>query len=184
LQTDVAPRIETARLVLRTSTPDDLDAHAAMLGDPRVMHHLTGAGIPREEAWRRLLQGPGLWAMLGYGYWSVERRSDRRYIGQIGFADFKREMEPSLEGLPEMGWLFAAEAHGQGFAIEGVTAALRWAEQALKTPEIVAVITPENAASIRLAERTGFARAEETTYKDAAMLVFRRRPSAETLETR
>jgi len=171
---DVAPRIETARLVLRTSTPDDLPAHASMLGDPEVMRHLTGAGLPREEAWRRLLQGPGLWAMLGYGYWSVERRSDGRYIGHLGFADFKRDMAPSLEGLPEMGWLFAAEAHGQGLAREGVDAALGWADAALKAPEIVAVIAPANTPSIRLAERTGFVRTDETTYKGAPMLVFRR----------
>jgi RimJ/RimL family protein N-acetyltransferase len=188
LRTDVAPRIETARLVLRTSTLEDLDAHAAMLGDPEVMHHLTGAGIAREDAWRRLLQGPGLWAMLGYGYWSIERRSDGRYIGQLGFADFKRAMEPSLEGLPEMGWLLTADAQGQGFALEGVTAALRWADQALQPPEIVAIIAPDNAPSIRLAERAGFLRSEETSYKDEPTLVFRRRAArgaaAETLETR
>ena len=181
---DVAPRIETARLVLRTSIPEDLDAHAAMLGDGAVMHHLTGAGLPREDAWRRLLQGPGLWAMLGYGYWSVERRSDGRYIGHLGFADFKRDMVPSLEGLPEMGWLLAAEAQGQGFALEGVAAALAWADEALKPAEIAAIISPDNARSIRLAERTGFVRAEETTYKGEPTLVFRRRRAAETLETR
>ena len=183
MRTDVAPRIETARLVLRTSTLDDLGAHAAMLGDPRVMHHLTGAGIAREDAWRRLIQGPGLWAMLGYGYWAVERRSDGRYIGQLGFADFKREMVPSIEGLPEMGWLFAAEAHGQGYASEGVEAALRWADEALKASEIVAIISPQNAPSIRLAGRAGFVRGEETTYKDGPTIVFRRPRPAETLET-
>lgn len=171
---DAAPRIETARLVLRPSISADLDAHAAMLGDEEVVRHLTGAPIPREDAWRRLLQGPGLWAMLGYGYWSVERRSDGRYIGQLGFADFKREMAPSLDGLPEMGWLFAREAQGQGLALEGVTAALAWADGALGAAEIAAIIAPGNAPSIRLAERVGFVRAEETHYKGEATLIFRR----------
>jgi RimJ/RimL family protein N-acetyltransferase len=172
---DVAPRIETARLVLRTSIPADLDAHAAMLGDGDVVRHLTGAPIPREDAWRRLLQGPGLWAMLGYGYWSVERRSDGGYIGQLGFADFKREMAPSLDGIPEMGWLFARESQGQGFALEGVTAALAWADEAFGAAEIAAIISPGNAPSIRLAERVGFVRAEETLYKGEPTLIFRRR---------
>ena len=172
---DVAPRIETARLVLRTSRKEDLAAHAAMLGDGAVMRHLTGMPLQREDAWRRLLQGPGLWAMLGYGYWSVERRSDGGYIGHIGFADFKREMLPSLEGLPEMGWLLAREAQGQGLAFEGVTAALAWADETLRAPEIAAIISPDNAPSIRLAERAGFVRAEETVYKNDAILVFRRR---------
>jgi RimJ/RimL family protein N-acetyltransferase len=172
---EAAPRIETARLILRPSVKEDLAAHAAMLGDPRVMRHLTGAGVAREDAWRRLLQAPGLWAMLGYGYWSVERRDDGRYVGQLGFADFKREIEPSIEGVPEMGWLLAAEAQGQGFAREGVTAALTWADEALRAPEIVAIIAPDNDRSIRLAQRTGFVRAEETLYKDEPTLIFRRR---------
>jgi len=172
---DVAPRIETARLVLRTPEEQDLAAHAAMLGDVEVMRHLTGAPVAREDAWRRLLQGPGLWAMLGYGYWSVERRIDRKYIGYVGFADFKREMDPSLEGLPEMGWLFAREAQGRGFALEAVTAGLEWADRALRAPEIVAIIAQENERSIRLAERAGFVGAEQTSYMGDPIVVFRRK---------
>lgn len=146
-----------------------------MLADPAVMRHLTGAPLPREDAWRRLLQGPGLWAMLGFGYWTVERREDGAYLGQLGFADFKRDLEPSLVGLPEMGWLFVSAAHGRGYAMEGVTAALAWADEALHAPEIAAIIAPANAPSIRLAERAGFVRAEETLYNGEPTLVFRRR---------
>jgi RimJ/RimL family protein N-acetyltransferase len=168
-----APRIETARLILRQAEAQDLGPHAAMLADPAVMRHL-GAPAAREDAWRRLLQGPGLWAMLGYGYWSVERSGDGAYLGQLGFADFKRDIEPSLEGLPEMGWLFASHAQGQGYALEGVTAALAWADEALRAPEIAAIIAPANAPSIRLAERVGFARGEETLYKGDPTIIFRR----------
>jgi RimJ/RimL family protein N-acetyltransferase len=172
-----APRIETARLILRQAEARDLDPHAAMLRDPAVMRHL-GAPIAREDAWRRMLQGPGLWAMLGYGYWSVERREDGAYIGNLGFADFKRELEPSLEGLPEMGWLFAASVHGRGYASEGVAAALAWADETLRASRIVAIIAPNNAPSIRLAERAGFSRAEETIYKGDPTLIFRREAGA------
>jgi RimJ/RimL family protein N-acetyltransferase len=146
-----------------------------MLADPAVMLHLAGSGLPREDAWRRLLQGPGLWSMLGFGYWSVERRDDGAYIGQIGFADFKREIVPSIEGMPEMGWLFASEVHGRGYAFEGVMAALAWADETLRAPEILAIISPGNAPSIRLAERAGFERGEETVYKGGPTLIFRRR---------
>ena len=169
-----APRIETARLILRQFEARDIDPHAAMLADSAVMRHL-GTPAPREEAWRRLLQAPGLWALIGYGYWAIERREDGAFIGQLGFADFKRALEPSLEGIPEMGWLFAAEAHGRGFAIEGVLAALAWADETLRAPEIVAIVAPENAPSIRLAERAGFERAEDTVYKGDPTVIFRRR---------
>ena len=146
-----------------------------MLADPAVMRHLTGAPTPREDAWRRLLQAPGLWALLGYGYWAVERREDGAFLGQLGFADFRREIEPSLEGLPEMGWLFASAAQGRGYALEGVLAALTWADETLRAPDIPAIIAPGNAPSIRLAERSGFERSEETLYRGEPTLVFRRR---------
>jgi RimJ/RimL family protein N-acetyltransferase len=174
---DAAPRIETERLVLRASEARDLDGHAAMLGDAQTMRYIAGP-LPREDAWRRLLQGRGLWAMLGYGYWTVARREDDLYIGQIGFADFKRDLLPSIVGLPEMGWLMVSAAHGQGLAAEAVRAALGWAETELKAPEVVAIIAPENAPSVRLAERTGFVRADETLYRDEPTLIFRRRSPA------
>jgi RimJ/RimL family protein N-acetyltransferase len=116
--------------------------------------------------------------MLGYGYWAVEAREGGPMIGHAGFADFKRAMDPSIEGQPEMGWVFARDAQGQGFAAEAVAAGLAWADEALKGREIAAIIDPGNAASIRLAEKAGFEQQLETTYKDAPILLFRRLPPA------
>ena len=69
----VVPTIETARLRLRTFEPRDLDAQAAAMSDPEVVRHLGGRPFSREETWRKILASPGLWAMLGYGYWVAER---------------------------------------------------------------------------------------------------------------
>ena len=171
----MVPILETARVRLRGFRETDLDAQAAALSDPGVMRHLGGRGLDREDTWRRMLAAPGLWAMLGYGYWLVEARDDGRYLGQVGFADFKRAIEPSLEGLPEMGWIFAPQGQGKGYCSEAVAAALAWADETLKAPEIVAIIAPENAPSIRVAEKAGFKRAEETLYRGEPTLVFRRR---------
>jgi RimJ/RimL family protein N-acetyltransferase len=172
----VVPTIETPRLRLRAVAAGDLDAHAAMLGDPEFVRFLGGHAHSREEAWRRMLAGPGLWALLGYGYWSIERRADRAYLGTIGFADFKRDMAPSIEGFPEMGWLLAPASQGQGLATEAVLAALGWADEALAGEEIVAIIDHGNAASIRVAEKSGFSVREEARYRNAPILLFRRPP--------
>jgi len=166
--------LETARLTLRAHRAEDFDAVLAMASDPAVMRHITGAQ-PREEAWRRMVCGPGLWLLLGYGYWLAERRVDGAVIGQIGLADFKRDMEPSIEGLPELGYIFAAHAHGQGYASEAAAAVLAWADQQLAPDQIVAIIDHHNAPSIRLAERHGFTEREEATYKGEPLLLFRRR---------
>jgi RimJ/RimL family protein N-acetyltransferase len=170
-----APVLETARLTLRPFRESDLEAHAAALGDPTVVRYLGGKPLPREEAWRRLLCAPALWALLGYGYWAVERRADGAWLGQIGFADFKRDMTPSIEGLAEMGWIFAAHGQRQGYAGEAALAALEWADRALDQPEIVAIIDPENSASIRVAERSGFGERQPAVYHGETVLLFRRR---------
>ncbi|HEX8443638.1 MAG TPA: GNAT family N-acetyltransferase [Allosphingosinicella sp.] len=170
----MVPQIETARLRLRAIRTDDLDRWAAVCADPEVVRHLGGTPFSREDTWRRLLATAGSWAMLGYGYWCVERKAGGGMIGHAGFADFKREMSPSIEGVPEMGWVFAREAQGQGYAGEAVAAGLAWADEALKGCEIAAIIGHENAASIRVAEKAGFSTREEALYKGEPILIFRR----------
>ena len=144
------------------------------MGDALVMHHLGGQALSREEAWRKLLGGHAFWSLLGYGYWAVARRSDGAMIGQIGFADFKRDIFPRIENIPEMGWLFAADAAGQGYATEGGLAALAWVDAAHDKPEVVAIIDTDNARSIRVAEKLGFNERGPATYRDEPILLFRR----------
>ena len=170
-----APVLETARLILRPFQPEDLDAQARTMGDPEVVRHLGGTPFSREDTWRRMLCAPGLWTLLGFGYWAIVRRADNAYVGQLGFADFKREMEPSIEGLHEIGWILAPDMHGQGYATEAAEAALAWAEAVLKAPQYVAIIDAANAASIRVAEKCGFNENEPATYRGEPILLFRRR---------
>ena len=105
--------------------------------------------------------------------------SDGAVIGQLGFADFKRAMEPNIEGLPELGYIFAAHAHGQGYASEAIAAALQWADSTLPHDQIVAIIDAANAPSIRVIEKAGFAIREPALYKDEPILLFRRTRAAD-----
>ncbi len=125
-----------------------------------------------------MLAAAACWTMFGYGYWAVERKEDGLYLGLIGFADFKRDLMPSIEGFPEMGWILGAHAHGQGYASEAVAAALHWADETLGAREIVAIIDHANAGSIRVAEKAGFAVREEAHYRAEPILLFRRIRSA------
>ncbi|HET9429376.1 MAG TPA: GNAT family N-acetyltransferase [Allosphingosinicella sp.] len=172
------PVLETARLRLRPYRAGDLEAQAAILADPQVTRYLGGTPLSREDAWRRLLCGPSLWTLLGYGYWAVERLEGGSMIGFMGFADFKRDMAPSIDGLPEMGWIFAPEAQGQGYCTEAVRAGLAWADETLKGEKIVAIINPDNLPSIRVAERCGFSGRQEATYRGEPILLFTRPPNS------
>ena len=169
-----APVLDTPRLRLRGFRASDLEPQAEAMRDPEMVRHLGGQPFSREDTWRKILASPGLWAMLGYGYWVVERRDDGAYLGQVGFADFKRDMTPNIEGLPEMGWIMGRAAQGQGLATEAVRAALAWADETLGRREIVAIVGHENSASIRVAQKAGFGVREEAIYKGEPILLFRR----------
>jgi RimJ/RimL family protein N-acetyltransferase len=169
-----APRIETGRLVLRPFAAEDLDALAAIWADEDVVRYIGGQKLSREDTWRRSLAACGQWPYVGFGYWIVQSKADGSVAGQLGFADFKREMEPTLEGEPELGYVFAPRVHGQGIAREACEAALSWADANLNAASYPAIIAPENEASIRLAERLGFRRECDATYRGDSIALFRR----------
>jgi RimJ/RimL family protein N-acetyltransferase len=169
-----APRIETERLILREFRAGDLDAHAATLGDEEVMRHIGGKPFNREDSWRRLLSGGGMWSLIGMGPWAVEQKGDGQMIGHCGFFQFERTMTPSILGEPEMGWIFDRSVHGQGIAFEACSAALEWADGAIEAQSYPAIIDLDNVPSIKLAERLGFVRLGDATYRDAPIAFFRR----------
>jgi len=167
-------RIETERLVLDAHTRDDFESMLAMRSDAEVIRYVGGVPATAEACWMRLLRYRGLWPLLGYGYWAVREKGSGRYAGEIGFADFHRPVEPSIVGVPEAGWVLASWAHGQGFASEGLAAALAWLDGATEHRRSVCLIDPANAASIRVAEKAGFGRAQTVRFRDSDTLLLER----------
>ncbi|MDR3516707.1 MAG: GNAT family N-acetyltransferase [Azospirillaceae bacterium] len=168
------PIVSEGQLTLRGYRPDDLDASFAMWGDAAVTRFIGGAPLTREQTWARLLRHIGHWAVLGFGYWVVEHRDSGRFVGEVGFAHFKREMEPRLDDIPEIGWVLAPWAQGRGWATEAVRAALSWGDQQLASQSSICIITPENAASIRVAEKCGYMAAGSVSYGNRLKLLFAR----------
>jgi RimJ/RimL family protein N-acetyltransferase len=169
-----APLIETERLRLRPFESSDLEPLAAMWADDSVVRYIGGQKLGREDTWRRSLAACGQWPYVGFGYWIAELKPTAKVIGQLGFADFKREMQPSIEGEPELGYVFEPSVHGQGIAGEACAAVLTWADANLAAPSYPAIISPGNQASIRLAERLGFRRGPDATYRGETIALFRR----------
>jgi RimJ/RimL family protein N-acetyltransferase len=172
---DAAPTLETTRLRLRPYRREHFPALVATWGDPLVMRHVLGRASTEEETWARLLRYAGLWPLLGYGYWAVEERSTGRFVGDVGFADFRREMPPSFGDAPEAGWVLAAWAHGKGFATEAVRAAHVWSDAHLgRAGHTVCMIAPENTASIAVATKCGYMEDGRGTYRGTEAVLFRR----------
>jgi RimJ/RimL family protein N-acetyltransferase len=175
-----APVLTTARLTLRGHTLDDFDDCATMWADPLVTKHIGGKPFTREDVWARVLRYIGHWNALGYGYWCIRETATGRFLGEGGFADFHRDIEPSFGHTPESGWALAAFAHGQGYASEFLAAITEWSDAHFADRRTVCMISPENAASIRVAQKCGYRQFASTDYKNLPSLLFERLASGAT----
>lgn len=160
-----APRLETARLVLRAHDGNDLEAVYDMWSDPHVVRHITGKPSTREECWARILRYGGLWPVVGYGYWAVVEKASGRFIGDAGIADFRRDMNPSIYEAPEAGWALIPAAQGKGYATEATKAVLAWADRNLDAPRVICFLDESNTASVNVAAKCGFTRYASAEYK-------------------
>ena len=142
--------LETERLRLRQFRNQDLDTYAAICADPEVMRYLgTGVTLNRMESWRSMAGILGHWQLLGYGMFAVENKATGELMGRAGFLD-----PPGWPGF-EVGWVLGRAHWGHGYAFEAAVASRDYAFANLKRENIISLIRPDNARSIRVAERLG-----------------------------
>jgi RimJ/RimL family protein N-acetyltransferase len=141
------PRIVTARLILRAPRIEDFGAYAEIVCGPRGVH--VGGPMDRETAFLDFAQMVAGWLLRGCGLWSVETRTDAALVGfvQLGWEYGDPEAE--------LGFLLRAEAEGRGYAREAAEAARLHAFGTLGWTSVVSYVDPQNARSVRLAERLG-----------------------------
>jgi RimJ/RimL family protein N-acetyltransferase len=168
------PELETERLKLRAHRLEDFAACASLWADPIVTRYIGGIPLTPEESWTRLLRYAGHWALLGFGYWVAEEKATGAFLGELGFADLKRDLDPPLGDVPEAGWVFSPATHGKGYATEALRAILGWGDTHFATLQTACLIHPENVASIRLAEKCGYRETVRTTYKNKPAILFSR----------
>jgi RimJ/RimL family protein N-acetyltransferase len=170
------PVLHTERLILRPHRVSDIEASMAMWTDPEVVRYIGGKPSTEQQTWGRMMNYLGHWQLMGYGYWCVEERTSGVLVGEFGFADFRREITPSIRGIPELGWALRSHVHGKGYATEGLRAAMAWGDMHLPIPRTVCLIDPENLPSFKLAEKLGFREQTRTNYSGKPIvLLFRER---------
>jgi len=142
------PTLETARLILRPTAPEDFEPWAAFMADEETTRHLGGVQL-RSVAWRGFLTMAGAWSMQGHSMFSVIEKATGRWVGRLG--------PWTPEGWPgtEVGWGIVRDAWGRGYATEGAAAAIDWAFDSLGWTEVIHCIGPANVASQNVARRLG-----------------------------
>ena len=155
------PTLRTERLVLRAFRAADLDQVAAMQANPEVRRFLGGNLLSRAESWSLMERNLGQWALRGYGLFAVE--SDRRWAGWAGV------LHPLEWPEPELAYSLDQPYWGHGIATEAVRAARDWAFARFGFARLASFIMPDNARSIRVAEKLGALRGDTTTIRGFAV---------------
>ena len=151
--------LATDRLRLRelADTAEDASFALALVNDPDFLRHIGDKGVRTLEEARGYLQSGPLasYAAHGFGLWRVARREDDAAIGFCGL--LKRDWLDA----PDVGYAFMPSARGLGLAQEAVAATLRLGSERFGLRRVLAIVSQDNLASIRLLERVGFVREGE-----------------------
>jgi RimJ/RimL family protein N-acetyltransferase len=160
------PIIETPHLRLRGHRGGDLPECAAMWSDPNVTKFISGRTSTEQQTWIRLLSYVGHWALMDFGYWAIEEKGSNDFVGEVGFADFKRDVPAAMQDAPELGIALASRFHGKGYATEAVRAALAWADVSLRFARTVCLANTQNPASLRVLAKCGYEAFDRGVYND------------------
>jgi len=175
------PGVLTPRLCLRGHRTDDLAPALSLWQDPAIYRVIGGEPLPEQDAWFRLLRYNGLWDVLGFGYWAVIERETGAYVGQLGFADFRRGLVGFDGRYPEAGWMIHPAYAGRGYATEGVAAACRWLDQQASWARSFCIIGADNTPSRRVAEKLGYRFTLDTAFGETTTGVYFRERDAGAL---
>ncbi len=144
--------IDTARLVLRRFTLDDLDAFYQLGSRPEIIRYAQAAPLAsREQALEFMRAAPFQdYATHGYGRFACVWRATGEVVGFSGI-----KYVPEI-GENELGYRFLPEFWGRGLATEAGQASIEFARSRLGLGRLVAMVHPDNVASARVVTKLGF----------------------------
>lgn len=147
------PVLETERLRLQPLEEDDADFICALLNDPGFRRWIGDRGVrTTADVPAYLRNGP--WAMYerhGLGLLRVSLRATDEPIGMCGL------LQRDWLEVPDIGFSFFERHCAHGYGRESSQAVIADGEARLGAHRIGAIVVPENAASIGLLTRLGFA---------------------------
>jgi RimJ/RimL family protein N-acetyltransferase len=147
--------VETERLLLRRWQAGDHEALAAINADPEVMRYIgSGHVLGRALSDELIVRFEREWRERGYGLWAVEEQAAPGVL--LGFCGLTVPMFlPEVLPAVEVGWRLGRDAWGRGIATEAASAALAFGFAECGMREILAIVHPDNARSLRVAEKLG-----------------------------
>ena len=156
--------LETARLLLRRWSDEDLPALARWNADPVVM----GRGrMTLEESSAALERYRQHWDEHGFGVWAAELLATGELVGRIGLSYHR-----AWPGDPELGWLIDPAHVGVGLATEGGAAGVEYGLGVLRAQRLVSICTEENLESRRVMAKLGFRLHGQVPFEELAITLW------------
>ena len=146
--------IETERLVLRNFSAEDGEALLKM-----IVQYQQSPYAQYDNPWPtdpEQIRGVAQWFASGDHYLAVCRKTDGVFVGFVCLNPEEQHGEPALN----IGYIFAADYHGRGYATEAGRAALARAFETLGAARVVTGTAEANLPSVRLLQRLGLRRAD------------------------
>ncbi len=166
--------IESERLYIRPANDGDHAFLYHMHSDPVVMRFILGRTRTEAESRDYLAELMRLYETHKMGQFIVFEKKTRQPLGRCGYSFFMGQEEdgltsfywgpdalsdnPDREVVVELGYTFARESWGKGYASEAAKAMFPYGRDVLKKPTITSLINQNNAASLKVAERNGLTR--------------------------
>lgn len=153
--------LETERLIIRPSTPEDFDDLYAIQSDPDVMQYIGQGVRTRSEVNKWLTKAIIHHQKYGFSFCSVFETTSGLLIGQAGLQYLGYDdNQPDIE----VGYRLKKQYWGKGYATELTRALIIWGFDNLTVDKLVAVINPENEKSRRVLEKAGMFYVGEIKY--------------------
>lgn len=165
-------RVQTPRLVCERLRMEHLDEVSQLLRDPRVARTLwPHARVPGEQdVVESMLDKERHWARFGFGLWLLRDHATGEMVGRGGL----QWTFVANQSEVEVGWAIVPERWREGLATELGQASIEVAFGALALDEIIAFTLPDNVASRRVMEKTGFVYEGEMVHAALPHVLYRR----------
>ncbi|MDO5520279.1 MAG: GNAT family N-acetyltransferase [bacterium] len=144
--------LSTDRLQIKELAVSDIKDLYQIYKQPGVTNYIPSLLSLEEEEEKHAAYIKHVYNFYRFGLWGVYLKDSLTLIGRAGLQCIDIEDTTEIE----IGYLIAPEYQHQGFASECIKAIIRYAKEFLELPSLVAVIHPENKASITLAHKFGF----------------------------
>jgi ribosomal-protein-alanine N-acetyltransferase len=163
------PNLETERLYLRRVAKEDVNEIFALRSNKETMKYIPRPLVKTEEDAlahiamidEKIENNEGI-------NWAITLKNDPKLIGLIGHYRIKPE-----HFRAEIGYMLLPEYHGKGIISEAIKETVKYGFEIMKLHSIEAVIDPENLASEKVLQKSGFvkeAHLKENEYYEGRFL--------------